>query len=86
MICIQCRNAISVERLIVAPTTTLCTTCASRVGAKKYKGAMIWSHKTAPTIQVMNDSVFHNEWEKYNPKFGRGSGVHKMSPRMAGTG
>jgi hypothetical protein len=46
---------------------------------------MIWSHKTAPTIQVMDADTYKNEWEKYNPKFGRGSGVHRMSPRLAGT-
>jgi len=52
---------------------------------KKLKGAMVFLHKTAPTIQIMDADHFDQDWSKYQPKFGMGSGVHRMSPRLAGT-
>lgn len=47
MICSICRSEISPARLEVLPETTTCVKC-SRV--QKYMGAMVFSHKTAPTL------------------------------------
>lgn len=84
--CCRCCREIESERLVVLPNTTLCCGCAKIVNPKRVKGSMHFAHKTAPVIQIMDADFFDKEWKKYNPSFGRGSGVHKMSPRMAGTG
>lgn len=85
MNCGRCGNLIEPERLNILPNTLICSKCARLRNVKKVKGAMIWSHKTAPTIQIMSEDLFNEDWKKYNPTFGRGSGVHRMSPRTAGT-
>lgn len=85
MNCINCHNAIDVERLAILPETALCRTCAIKHGPKRKKGFMSYEHKTAPTVCVVESDYYDNEWKKYNPSFGRGSGVHAMSPRLAGT-
>jgi hypothetical protein len=43
-------------------------------------GSMHFAHKTAPTIQIMSAEFFKENWKRYNPAFGRGSGVKRMSP------
>ncbi len=60
-----------------------CAACAKRLavmgmGAKKVKGRVVYTHKTAPFIDIMSEETF-NETKKYYPTFGRGSGVHAMS-------
>lgn len=83
--CSRCNSIIHEERLKVLPQTHLCTGCARRMPVARKKGAMIWAHKTAPTIQIMDNDVYQNEWSKYQSSYGMGSGVHKMSPRSAGS-
>lgn len=85
MNCVNCYNMIDAERLAILPETTLCRTCAVKYGPKRKKGFMSYEHKTAPTVCVVDSDYYDNEWKKYNPSFGRGSGVHAMSPRLAGT-
>jgi len=85
-----CGQTIEQDRLSVLPDTRLCSGCAVRLASRgmdksKPKGIMVYIHKTAPTLQVVSEEYFDNEWKKYNPKFGRGSGTHAMSPRSAGT-
>lgn len=63
----------------------MCVKCSSVHGPKRYKGALNFLHKTGGSIMIMDPDFYDNEWKKYNPSFGRGSGVHRMSPRMAGT-
>ena len=75
-ICNRCGNEIEVQRIELG--LNICKYCAG-LTVKKYKGSMVFDHKTAPTINIMDESAY-KDWEKYNPKFGRGSGVHKMSP------
>lgn len=83
--CSRCSREIHAERLKILPNTHLCTACARRMPVGRKKGAMVFSHKTAPTIQIMDADYYDREWSRYHAKFGMGSGVHKMSPRMAGT-
>lgn len=78
--CIKCARAIEVDRLAVLPDTTYCAGCARMINPQRVKGAMTWEHKTAPVICVMSADHYNSDWKKYNPSFGRGSGVHKMSP------
>ena len=85
MNCIRCSSPIHPDRLKVLPNTTICVACSRRAPVKKLKGAMVFLHKTAPTIQIMDADHFDQDWSKYQPKFGMGSGVHRMSPRLAGT-
>ena len=84
--CINCFDVIPSERLQFIPNANMCVRCANKHGQKKYKGALNFLHKTGGSIMIMDPDFYDNEWKKYNPSFGRGSGVHKMSPRMAGTG
>lgn len=76
--CSNCKRLISEERLKALPNTEFCIDCAKTL-VKPKRGAMNYSHKTAPTLMVMDNEFFHNEWKHYNPTFGRGSGVHKLS-------
>jgi len=83
--CLSCSNDIELGRSSVLPDTTICSLCARNVNIPRVRGAMIYDHKTSPTICIMDAGYFDTNWKKYNPSFGRGSGVHKMSPRTAGT-
>lgn len=85
MNCMHCNSIIESERISVLPDTRLCSACAKVHGPKRKKGFMSFEHKTAPTICVVDQDYYDTEWKKYNPSFGRGSGVHAMSPRLAGT-
>lgn len=81
--CISCGKVIEIERLEILPDTEFCISCAKIINPKRKKGAMIFDHKTAPTICIMTAEHYDNIWKRYNPTFGRGSGVHKMSPPVA---
>lgn len=84
--CSNCNDVIPAERLSVLPNTHLCAVCANQYGPKRYKGALNFLHKTGGSIMVMDADFYDKEWKKYTSSFGRGSGVHKMSPRLAGAG
>jgi hypothetical protein len=45
--CFKCKTPISVERLEILPDTHTCVKCS---GVQKYVGAMIFDHKTAPSL------------------------------------
>lgn len=83
--CISCGVQIAAERLAIVPSTKHCSVCVQAHDVKRYKGALNFLHKTGGSIMVMEADFYDKEWKKYNPSFGRGSGIHKMSPRMAGT-
>lgn len=76
--CTNCRRIIPPARLEVLPNTEYCVECAAKF-VKPKKGAMHYGHKTAPTLIVMDGDFFNKEWKHYNPSFGRGSGVHKIT-------
>jgi hypothetical protein len=76
--CLTCDGIIPFERLEVVDTMH-CVHCADKK-VKKYRGALNFGHKTGGTIMVMTDEFYQKEWKRYNPSFGRGSGVHKLSP------
>lgn len=78
MKCATCINSIEDERLSVLPQTRICSKCAQRVNPPRVKGRMVYFHKTAPVIEVMDEETF-KENSKYYPRTGRGSGVHAMS-------
>jgi hypothetical protein len=85
MNCMICSNEVEAERIQVLGYTELCSECARKANVPRKKGFMSFEHKTAPTICVVSADYYDTEWKKYNPSFGRGSGVHAMSPRLAGT-
>lgn len=86
MFCKRCNNVIESERIAVLGNTDWCVSCAKSINPPRVMGAMTFEHKTAPTVCIMQADHYKKDWKKYNPAFGRGSGVHKMSPRLAGTG
>ena len=45
--CVRCKIVIPAERLDVLPDTHTCVSCS---GVQKYLGAMIFDHKTAPSL------------------------------------
>lgn len=45
--CVRCKIVIPAERLDVLPDTHTCVSCS---GVQKYVGAMIFDHKTAPSL------------------------------------
>ncbi len=77
MKCIRCSDEIPQERIDALPHTLLCVSCASKL-VKPVKGAMYFACKTSPELCVMESDYFDSDWKKYNPKFGRGSGVHAV--------
>lgn len=45
--CVRCKGIIPAERLEILPETHTCIKCS---GVQKYVGAMVFDHKTAPTL------------------------------------
>ncbi len=72
-----CGKDIEPERLEYG--LTVCKTCAfAGRGQRRYKGAMIFDHKTGGECQVMSGEDFA-DFRRLNPYgryTGRGSGVH----------
>tara|TARA_A100001201_G_scaffold115592_1_gene99254 strand:- start:154 stop:396 length:243 start_codon:yes stop_codon:yes gene_type:complete len=58
-----------------------CKSCAFSNPVSKYKGTMNWSHKTAPTIQVMTAEVFAEQKKYYMPNGAR-SAVKNFSKHI----
>ena len=80
-----CHNPIEEGRL--SGGLTCCLSCASKgFGQKpKYRGAVIYGHKTAGEIQVMSPEAF-SEYRRFNPigrYSGRGSGIHVVTKTTA---
>jgi len=80
--CLKCDNIIPFERLEILPETLLCVECAKKEKPNKYRGALGFNFKTGGEIMVMTEDFYNKEWKKYNPSFGRGSGVQRMSPKV----
>jgi hypothetical protein len=53
MFCLKCKQPIPQERLEILPNTKTCKDCSE---VQKPIGFMIYSHKTAPTIHLINPS------------------------------
>jgi len=85
MFCCNCDKEIDPRRVAAIPNVKLCFMCSRKVGTKRVKGVNVFYCKTSPDLQVVTEDYYNTEWKKYNPSFGRGSGVHAMSPRSAGT-
>jgi len=79
----RCGNSIEDYRRDVLKSDK-CGECAKRLaaigmGVKKVRGAMIFEHKTAPTIHIMSEDTYKEVWKPMNPRYGRGSAVHKIA-------
>ena len=80
MKCIRCSNDIETARVEFGMKT--CKTCAfSGPDVKRYKGTMNWSHKTAPTIQVMSSDCWDEQKKYYTPNGAR-SAVKNFSKHV----
>lgn len=80
MKCITCSNDIEKPRVEFGMKT--CKACAFRGGdVARYKGVMNWTHKTAPTIQVMSSECY-NEQKKYYQPQGARSAVKNFSKHL----
>lgn len=76
--CNICSNPIELARIEL--NLDICYSCAEET-VTKVKGDMLYSHKTAPELQVMS-ALEHANYRRYVPygKYtGRGSGTHVMS-------
>lgn len=59
MNCVRCDKAIPAERLEAMPDATMCVPCLVAEGdVPKPKGRMIFSHKTAPDMQIMPAKLY----------------------------
>jgi len=79
----RCGNSIEDYRRDVLKSDK-CGDCAKRLaamgmGAKKVKGAMVYSCKTNPDIHIMSEDTYKEVWKPMNPRFGVGSAIHKIS-------
>lgn len=81
--CIDCGVMIAAERLSVVPDTRYCSLCVRGRGPARVRGANIYLHKTAPSIQVMSSEFYNKQWKRYTSDFGRGSGIHKITKPTA---
>lgn len=76
----ECGREIESARLELQLST--CKVCAfSGPDVSKYKGAMNWSHKTAPTIQVMTSECWNDQKKYYQPNGAR-SAVKNFSKNL----
>ena len=73
--CYSCNRPISPERRDALPDTHFCASCS---GVKRVKGDMVFSHKTAPTVQIVPDETFR-ETRKYYVARGPRSAVKNFS-------
>lgn len=79
-LCKTCHVPISSVRLVALPMTTVCAACSTE---EPLRGVMVFSHKTAPVIQVVPRKEF-DTYKRYDRK-GVRSGL-PMSPRtISGT-
>lgn len=81
MNCKFCRDAIEEGRLSLG--LTCCFKCANKGFGQqpRYRGAIIYAHKTGGEIQIMSQEAF-KDFRRLNPigrHSGRGSGVHVVS-------
>jgi len=76
----KCGNTIEDARAELG--LNICKACAFRGNdAARYKGAMISSHKSAPTLQVMSSECW-NEQKKYYTPQGARSAVKNFSKHI----
>lgn len=67
----NCGNLIEEGRASLGLDT--CKVCAFRRNTPKYKGNMVYSHKTAPVIQIMSSECFDKQKKYYQPPGARSS-------------
>ena len=76
----KCGNLIEKERPNL--NLTSCKSCAfTGKDVGKVRGTMIYSHKTAPTLQIMNKEVFDSTRRYYVPNGAR-SAVKNFSKNL----
>tara|TARA_E500000318_G_C3493391_1_gene185358 strand:- start:543 stop:794 length:252 start_codon:yes stop_codon:yes gene_type:complete len=75
----RCGSKINEGRIELGFTN--CISCAEANPVSKYKGAMNWSHKTAPTLQVMSSECWDNQ-KKYYVAQGARSAVKNFSKNV----
>ena len=80
MKCNTCTNDVEQPRVEFGLKT--CKACAfNGRDVARYEGVMNWSHKTAPTIQVMSSECF-DEQKKYYVPNGSRSAVKNFSKHV----
>ena len=62
--------------------STKCSSCAQRLSKYKSrrKGIMVWEHKTAPSIQIIDINSF-NQYKRDTYRKGSGSILRNKSPK-----
>lgn len=65
--CTTCNEPLSEARLRAKPDATQCTSCLAKAGdVAPVRGHMIWSHKTAPHIEI--DTQLAREQPEQHPR------------------
>ena len=62
----NCGNTIPGERIELGFTN--CVGCAEKYGAPRKKGVMIYGHKTAGAVQIMDGDVYSRHKHYYKPQ------------------
>lgn len=61
--------------------SSVCSACAKNIDTPKKMGIMVWDHKTAPTMQVV-DAATHQDFTKQTNRKGQSSILRQHSPRI----
>jgi hypothetical protein len=68
--CITCLKPLSKERLKAMPDAVQCVQCVSLAGDEpRIRGRMVWSHKTAPEIEIGTALAAQPAQMSYGPSF-----------------
>ena len=62
----NCGNTIVFERIELGYTNCVC--CAEKYGPGKKRGVMVYGHKTAGVVQVMDADVYSRHKHYYKPQ------------------
>jgi hypothetical protein len=75
--CHSCGATIPQERLEAIPNCTVCVRCASKT-VTKYRGAMVYDHKTAGSLAVFSDADSFNNFKSATDRKGQSSILRKQ--------
>lgn len=76
----RCGNEVEQVRIDLLGSDK-CSACAHRVGTPKKKGIMVWSCKTNPEMQIVNEETL-KQYKKDTYRRGAGSILRNKSPKM----
>lgn len=76
----QCGRDVEEARIKILEST-ICSICAKNKKTSKVKGIMIWDHKTAPYIQIVDEQT-HKQFHEDTDRKGQKSILRTKSPGL----